>query len=105
MTLDSDALSEASAALREANRAFARRYPGENGEPQPVHTLIEGAQHFSSDVAARRGAQALKAIDDYAPDAETFGRVLGVSDAGRILERVRAKLASNPVEDYRIDFE
>jgi citrate lyase beta subunit len=105
MTLDPGALRQATAALREANLAFSRRYPGERGEPQPVHTLIEGAQHFSADVAARRGAQALRAIEDYAPDAATFGRVFGVGDAETILARVRAKLASNPVEDYRIDFE
>ena len=59
MTIDPGVLREATAALREANLAFARRYPGESGDPQPVHTLIEGAQHFTADVATRRGAQAL----------------------------------------------
>jgi citrate lyase beta subunit len=106
MTLDPGALREANAALREANLEFVRRYPGESGDPQPVHTLIEGAQHFTADVAARRGAQALRAIDDYAPDSATFARALGLADrADDVLQRVRAKLATSPIEDYRIDFE
>ena len=106
MTLDSGALREATAALREANLEFARRYPGESGDAQPVHTLIEGAQHFSADISARRGTQALRAIDDYAADSATFARALGIADrADDVLQRVRAKLATSPVEDYRIDFE
>jgi citrate lyase beta subunit len=108
MTLDPARLRDATSALREANLAFARRYPGERGTPQPVHTLIEGAQHFTSDVARRRGAQALAALDEYAPDTETFGRVFGIGAnplLATIERRVRDKLAREPVEDYRIDFE
>jgi citrate lyase beta subunit len=102
-------LEDAEAALREANLAFARRYPGERvGARQPVQTLIEGAQHFTSDVAARRGAAALAALDTHAPDAAALGRALGIEahpalDA--VYARVREKLAREPVEDYRVDFE
>jgi len=105
---DPDGLDDAEAALREANLAFARRYPGERAARQPVHTLIEGAQHFTADVAARRGAEALAALGAHAPDAASVGRALGI-DAHPALEaivaRVRDKLAREPVEDYRIDFE
>src|SRR5687767_1480184 len=78
-SLDPGALAEAAAALREANLAFARRYPGErdDGARQPVHTLIEGAQHWTAGVAAERGAEALRALDDHAPDAPTLGAALG----------------------------
>src|SRR6476469_2579814 len=103
MTLDPARLRDATSALREANLAFARRYPGERGTPQPVHTLNEGAQHFTSDVARRRGAQALAALDEYAPDTETFGRVFGIGAnplLATIERRVRDKLAREPVEDY-----
>ena len=102
-------LDDAEAALREANLAFARRHPGERaGARQPVQTLIEGAQHFAADVTARRGAEALAALDAHAPDAATLGHALGISahpalDA--VYARVREKLAREPVEDYRIDFE
>lgn len=102
------ALGEGAEALREANLAFARRYPGEGEARQPVHTLIEGAQHFTADVAQRRGAEALRTLSEFAPDAEAFGRALGIaghSALDTIAERVRDKLAREPVEDYRIDFE
>ncbi|AHG89686.1 HpcH/HpaI aldolase [Gemmatirosa kalamazoonensis] len=105
---DPDGLDDAEAALREANLAFARRYPGERAARQPVHTLIEGAQHFTADVAARRGAEALAALGAHAPDAASLGRALGIDGhpaLEAIVARVRDKLAREPVEDYRIDFE
>jgi hypothetical protein len=107
MTANAD-LRDVTAALREANLAFARRYPGETGAPHPVHTLIEGAQHFTYDVAARRGAQALQTLEMYAPDAALLGRALGIPahpELESIHDRVRNKLATQPIEDYRIDFE
>lgn len=108
MSLDSPELRKATAALREANLAFARRYSGERDTPQPVHTLIEGAQHFTADVAARRGAQALRALDEYAADANALGAALGIPKhpaLDEIFGRVRDKLIGEPIEDYRIDFE
>jgi citrate lyase beta subunit len=108
MTLDPAELRDAEAAVREANLAFARRYPGESDAPQPVHTFIEGAQHFSADISARRGEQALRALGDYAPDAATLGKALGIANHPSLTTidaRVRTKLAREPIEDYRIDFE
>ena len=107
-SLDPAAVADAAAAVREANLAFARRYPGERDEPQPVHTLIEGAQHFSADVAARRGQAALAALAAHAPDAYSLGSALGIAAhpaLDDVSARVREKLAREPVEDYRIDFE
>ena len=107
-SLDPGAVADATAALREANLAFARRYCGERDAPQPVHTLIEGAQHFTFDVSARRGAQALAALDRYAPNSARLGAALGISghrEIDAIADRVRQKLKSDPIEDYRIDFE
>jgi citrate lyase beta subunit len=107
-SLDASAVADAAVALRDANLAFARRYPGESDSAQPVHTLIEGAQHFTFDVSVRRGAQALRALDAHAPDADRLGRALGIShhpELEAIATRVRQKLEREPVEDYRIDFE
>ena len=107
-SLDASAVAEAAAALREANIAFAARYPGESDVRQPVHTLIQGAQHFFFDASARLGAQATGAIAAYAPDAVSLGRALGISRhpaLETIYERVCLKLEREPVEDYRIDFE
>ena len=108
LSLDPGAVADAAAALREANLAFARRYAGERGSRQPVHTLIEGAQHFAFDLASRRGKQALRALDVHAPDAASFGQALGIQhhpELARVEARVREKLEHEPVEDYRIDFE
>jgi citrate lyase beta subunit len=108
MTIDHAELAEVTAALWEANLAFARRYPGDRGAPQPVHTFIEGAQHFTADVVTQRGARALDMLATYARDARTLGAALGLSAhpaLDDIEQRVREKLAREPIEDYRIDFE
>jgi citrate lyase beta subunit len=108
MTIDHSELAEVTAALWEANLAFARRYPGDRGAPQPVHTFIEGAQHFTADVSTRCGAHALDMLATYARDAEALGAALGLSahpTLGVVEQRVREKLARDPIEDYRIDFE
>jgi citrate lyase beta subunit len=95
------------AELAEANRAFARSYPGDSTRRQPVHTVYGGAQVFASDTAPKLGALARRSLEDYAPSGEEFARALGLPGelAGRIYERVIAKLAREPVEDFRIDFE
>jgi citrate lyase beta subunit len=94
--------------LQRTNSALARAFPGETGERQPVHTVYGGAHIFKSDTAPRLGRLALTALDEYAPDAETFCRALDLSsdiDAGLVRTRVRAKLEKEAVEDFRIDFE
>ena len=62
---------------------------------QPIHVLYGGAHLFRAGLARKVGRIALAALD-HAP-AE-----LGDPE---VLERVRAKLEREPVEDYRIDFE
>jgi len=93
--------------LAQANRAVADRYPGERDGRQAVYTVYGGAQLFKADTAQRLGVLALKALDEYGPDATTFGSALGLP--GRLVEpvyaRVREKLGREPVEDFRIDYE
>ena len=74
---------------------------------QPIHVVYGGAHLFKADTAARLGATALKALDEYAPDAATLGWVLGISPAAadRVYARVRDKLQREAVEDFRLDFE
>ncbi len=98
------------ARLEKANQEFASRYPGESGRRQPVHTVYGGAQLFKSDTTRRLGALGLRALDEYAPDAATFARILELPEssthlAETIYTRVREKLEREPVEDFRIDFE
>ena len=97
-------------ALDRINRAqsrFYRRYPGDSGARQAVHTVYGGAHLFSAETPKKRGERALRALDTYAPDADTFGEAIGIRGdlAPKVLERVREKLHREAVEDFRIDFE
>ena len=99
-SLSPDDLAPIVARLRPVNAELARRYPGESGARQPVHTVYGGAHLF----AARR------ALEEYAPDAAALAAAVGADDGDlrlieRVHERVRDKLRREPVEDYRIDYE
>ena len=107
--LDRDATGEIIARLGVANRQFAADYPGERADRQPVHTVYGGAHLFKADIAARLGAAALRALEEYAPRPAAFARALGLAGgaglAATLHRRVVEKLEREPVEDYRIDFE
>jgi citrate lyase beta subunit len=74
---------------------------------QPVHTVYGGAHLFAPDTPRKLGAIALRTLQEYAPDADTLARALGLDRdlAARIYPRIVDKLQREPVEDYRIDFE
>jgi citrate lyase beta subunit len=112
-SLSRDDLAPIIARLEPANTRLAKRYPGESGARQPVHTMYGGAQLFSHDTVPKLGQLARRAMDDYAPDARTLAEAigLGVNDdqgarlAQSVYDRVRDKLQREPVEDYRLDYE
>ena len=84
-------------ALDRINRAqsrFLRRYPGDSGARQAVHTVYGGAHLFKAETPAKLGELALKALDTYAPDPSTFGEAIGIRGdlAAKVMERVRDKL-------------
>ncbi|MFJ1598905.1 DUF6986 family protein [Streptomyces sp. NPDC088261] len=95
------------ARLAPVDADLARRYPGDPGTRQPVHTVYVPADALTAGTVRSWGDQALAALDEHAPDAAALAAVLGLPDelAGPVHERVRAKLAREPVEDLRIDFE
>src|SRR5262249_9581551 len=103
------ALSPILSRLAAANSAHARIYPGEPSDRQPVHTVYGGAHLFRRDSARRLGDLALASLREYAPDAVSFSAAVGLrgpaSMASAVYERVVRKLGSEPVEDFRIDFE
>ena len=108
MTTDDTRLGEAESALREANLAFAKAHPGESPGRQPVHTVYGGAQLFAADSVPKLGTIALRAMDQYAPDVASLGQAVAISNhpaLNTIYQRVRDKLAREPIEDFRIDFE
>ncbi|WP_405595798.1 HpcH/HpaI aldolase/citrate lyase family protein [Streptomyces sp. NBC_01410] len=96
-----------SASLAPVDAELARRYPGDPGTRQPVHTVYVPGDAFAADTIRSWGDQALAALDEHAPDAASFAAVLGLSDelAAPVHDRVRAKLEREPIEDLRIDFE
>jgi len=98
---------EISALLAPVDAELARRYPGDPGTRQPVHTVYVPGDVFAADTVRSWGDRALAALDEHAPDAASFAAVLGLADdlAGPVYERVRAKLAREPIEDLRVDFE
>jgi citrate lyase beta subunit len=94
--------------LAEVDAELAARYPGEPGTRQPVHTVYVPADQVRGDVVRLWGEQALAALDEHAPTAGAFAAALGRPDdalAREVYARVREKLAREPVEDLRIDFE
>ncbi|WP_026411591.1 DUF6986 family protein [Actinomadura oligospora] len=99
-----DDLSARVAAIRETHAAT---FPGPAEGRQPVHTVYVPADRFTPGTAAEFGAEALRLLNTHAPGAGTFGPAFGLDPgiAGAVRERVAAKLATEPVEDLRIDFE
>lgn len=98
---------EIGAFLAPVDAELERRYPGDPGTRQPVHTVYVPADAFAADTLRTWGDRALAALDEHAPDAASFAAVLGLDDAlaEDVHGRVRAKLEREPVEDLRIDFE
>ncbi|MDJ1134291.1 DUF6986 family protein [Streptomyces iconiensis] len=86
---------------------LARRYPGDPGTRQPVHTVYVPADVITPETVGEWGRSALALLDAHAPDAGALADVLGMDTAlaGPVHERIRAKLRREPVEDLRIDFE
>ncbi|MFD5397794.1 DUF6986 family protein [Streptomyces sp. NPDC127097] len=95
------------AALAQVDADLARRYPGDPGTRQPVHTVYVPGDAFAADTLRSWGDQALAALDEHAPDAKALAAVLGLPEAlaDEVHDRVRAKLVHEPIEDLRIDFE
>jgi citrate lyase beta subunit len=106
-TIPEAALTPFVEALDKGNIRTAAQFPGDSPARQPVHTVYGGAHLFKADAAQKLGAIALKALQDHAPDAATLAAAIGLDAkiADRIYVRIIDKLAQEPVEDYRIDFE
>ena len=106
-SLGQDDLERLAGPLRAANAAFMARYPGERADRQPVHVVYGGAHLFRSDSARKLGQLATAALEQHAPDAGTLAKAFGLPPelAAAVRERVARKLATEPVEDQRIDFE
>ena len=92
--------------LHAANLAFVALHPGDPPRRQPVHVVYGGGHLFRADTAAKLGEVARRAMAEYAPDPAALDQALGLGAlAEPVYARVAEKLAREPVEDFRIDFE
>ena len=85
--------------LAAADAALASGFPGERPGRQPVHTVYVPADRYAADLVPAYGAAALQVVDEH---ADAFAALVADDD---LVARVRAKLAAEPVEDLRVDFE
>lgn len=92
--------------LAATDRLLEQNYPGDDGSRQPVHTVYVPADRFTPSFAADWGVQAMAAAAGHG-GLERFGALLGQDDAlaEAVAARVEAKLANEPIEDLRLDFE
>jgi citrate lyase beta subunit len=108
-SFDSNEVASIIARLSEANKKFMRRYPGESNRRQAVHTVYGGAHLFKAASARKLGEVTLRWLKEYAPDAGTLAKALGMQTsaglAQKIYDRIVEKLQREPVEDFRLDFE
>ncbi|MEV4689128.1 DUF6986 family protein [Microbacterium sp. LWH3-1.2] len=92
--------------LAPTDRLLADGYPGDDGARQPVHTVYVPADRYSPALAREWGAAALAAVAvQGGMDAVVLD--LGVPEefAGDVSALVAGKLASEPIEDLRLDLE
>ncbi|MEU3144912.1 MULTISPECIES: aldolase/citrate lyase family protein [unclassified Streptomyces] len=99
--------AEIGASLAPVDAELERRYPGDPGTRQPVHTVYVPGDAFTAGTLRSWGDRALAALDEHAPDAVSFAAAVGMDPAlaEDVYGRVRAKLEREPVEDLRVDFE
>jgi citrate lyase beta subunit len=104
--LSSDLLSRLDDRLSETDTFLAATYPGEDGRRQPVHTVYVPADSYTVDLPERWGRQAADLVADNG-GSEALCGALGLSEAlsAEVAPRVDAKLAREPIEDLRLDFE
>jgi hypothetical protein len=86
-TLTPDTTSALTSRLKDANLAFAKRYPGESSRRQPVHTVYGGAHLFKADAAAKLGKVALGSLEQFGPDFVTFARAVRLPGWDRLPEQ------------------
>jgi citrate lyase beta subunit len=93
-------------ATLDAHRDRRRRGPW-SAKRQPVHTVYMPADRIVEDSVSQWGAHARRLLDIHAATSDELAAVFDVDDtmAALVRERAAAKLATEPIEDLRIDFE
>jgi citrate lyase beta subunit len=101
MTLPEELYAELDRRLTPGDALRLARYPGEWPERQPVHTCYVPADAVVPELATAWGSAALDALDEHGlPDLGLDPQLVD-----EVLPRVRWKLATEPIEDLRVDAE
>ena len=95
-----DLTSDLDERLAAVDAALTAHFPGERAGRQPVHTVYVPADRFHAGLVGEYGVAATQVVD--AHEEALLGLLGGDRD---LLDRVRDKLAREPVEDLRIDVE
>jgi citrate lyase beta subunit len=100
-------LSAIDAALGDDDAVRVARYGGDDLSRQPVHTVYVPADRVHAGLTRAWGSEALSALDRHAGDATSWAEAVGrdSNDVELVWDRVRAKLAREPIEDLRVDLE
>jgi uncharacterized protein DUF6986 len=93
--------------LAATDAQLAARYPGPPAGRHPVHTVYVPADRFDAGAAVRWGEAGAAALAAHGGNDAELADALGMPAGllGDVRSRVVAKLAHEPVEDLRIDFE
>jgi HpcH/HpaI aldolase/citrate lyase family len=104
--LGEQVLADIDARLADTDAFLARAYPGEDGRRQPVHTVYVPADRYTVELPQQWCAQAAELVAELGGWA-ALCREVGVADqlVDAVAERAEAKLAAEPIEDLRLDFE
>jgi citrate lyase beta subunit len=95
------------ARLQAAQAKLVSDFPGDGGRRQPVHVVYGGAHLFTAGTPKKLGTLARQSLDTFAPEPALLANALHLDAAlaERVYPRLVKKLATEPVEDLRIDFE
>lgn len=107
-SLADESLSALAARIEDVTAGHRARYPGDLAGRQPVHTVYVPADRFAADTTPAYGREALRLLSTHVAAPSELAAVAGVEDPAtleRVHDRVERKLAREPVEDVRIDFE
>ena len=104
--LDDAVLDVVDSRLATTDEHLLRDFPGDDGRRQPVHTVYVPADRYTPALPGEWGAAALALVAEHG-GMEEVCRVAGVPAdlLADVAGRVSAKLAVDPIEDLRLDFE
>ncbi|MET8521166.1 aldolase/citrate lyase family protein [Nocardioides sp. NPDC004968] len=102
-----DLVNRLDRALAGADAALAASYPGDRGVRQPVHTVYVPGDRYSDKTVAEWSAESGQVLAEFGGSVAEVAEAFDLSPdlADQIYDRVTAKLAAEPIEDLRIDFE